>query len=95
MWGRVWRTPAAVAWERLGWVDQVARYVRVLTRAEQRDASLPALVEARHFEDRLGLNPMGMLRLRWEVAADEVAAARQERPVPSRPEVVDRSATGG
>jgi hypothetical protein len=74
----------AVAWERLGWGEQVARYVRVLVVAEQPNLSIPALAEARHLEDRLGLNPLALVRLRWEIVADEVAEARQEREQPAR-----------
>lgn len=83
LWTRAWKTPQAAAWERLGWHDAVARYVRVLTFAEQRGAPVTYLSEVRQMEDRLGLNPMAMLRLRWEVAADEVAAVRAGREEPT------------
>jgi hypothetical protein len=36
-------------------------------------------------EDRLGLTPMSMLRLRWEIAPDELAEAR-DAPAPSTKE---------
>ncbi|MFJ2717419.1 hypothetical protein [Streptomyces sp. NPDC087437] len=74
MWDDLWRTPQAVEWERLGWVREVAQYVRWKARAETGD--LDASKEARQLADRLGLNPMAMLRLRWRVAsADEMAPA--------------------
>jgi len=96
IWRRVWRTPAAAAWERLGWQDIVARYVRTLARAELLSAGTSTLAECRQFEDRLGLTPLAMLRLRWEVAADEVAERRAARSAPSsRPRVVDPSAVAG
>jgi hypothetical protein len=79
LWSRLWHTPQAVAWDRFEWSRVVARYVRVVLEAESElDSKL--LAEARQLEDRLGLNPMAMLRLRWEVDADEVAAQRQARP---------------
>src|SRR6266511_4078941 len=36
-WAQLWRTPQAVAWEELGWARTVARYCRLLVRAERRD----------------------------------------------------------
>lgn len=71
LWARLWKTPQSWAWERLGWVDIVARYARLLTEAEVRGARVMILAEVRQLEDRLGLTPMSMLRLRWEVAADD------------------------
>lgn len=68
VWKELWTTPQAVAWERLGWTRSVARYCRGLVEAEKRDASAALLSEVRQMEDRLGLTPMAMLRLRWEVA---------------------------
>ena len=84
VWLDLWRTPQAVMWERLAWARLVARYVRVLLRAEERDAGRDVMAEARQLEDRLGLTPMAMMRLHWEVASDELAEARRER-APSGP----------
>ncbi len=79
VWAEVWTCPQAVAWDRLGWVRTVARYVRVLVQAEKPKAPVMVNAEARQLEDRLGLTPMSMLRLRWEIKADEVAEARDDR----------------
>ena len=79
-WAEVWATPQAVAWERLGWVRTVARYVRVAVQAEKPKAPAMVCSEARQMEDRLGLTPMSLLRLRWEISADEVAEARKAKP---------------
>lgn len=78
-WGELWQTPQAAAWERLGWTRVVARYVQILELCESDDMTAALLSEARQMEDRLGLTPMSMLRLRWEIAADEVAEKRTER----------------
>lgn len=78
LWGDLWQLPQAVMWERLGWVREVAQYVRWKVQAEMGD--LDASKESRMLADRLGLNPMSMVRLRWEVSADEVAAQRSARP---------------
>ncbi|WP_193665372.1 hypothetical protein [Nocardioides kribbensis] len=76
-WAELWTTPQAVAWERLGWTRVVARYAEVVRMCENPEAmSVGFLAEARQLEDRLGLTPMAMLRLRWEVASDEVAEQR-------------------
>ena len=42
------------------------------------------LGEVRQLEDRLGLTPMALLRLRWEISADELQEARAAAPKPSR-----------
>jgi hypothetical protein len=35
--------------------------------------------EARQLGDRLGLTPLALLRLRWEITEDEVGQRRQEQ----------------
>lgn len=77
LWAELWATPQAVAWERLRWTRDVAQYVRWKIRAEMGD--LDASKEARLLSDRLGLNPLALLRLRWEIAEDEMAGQRSER----------------
>ena len=86
VWGELWATPQAVAWERLGWTRVVARYAWLLRVVEsgESDLSVGLLGELRQLEDRLGLTPMAMLRLRWEVVVDEVAAVRETAPAPKR-----------
>ena len=80
VWEQIWHTPQAVAWEQLGWERAVARYVRDLLPAEQRGAPTSAKSEVRQHEDRLGLNPMSLLRLRWEIRdVDEPAAAKPRK----------------
>jgi hypothetical protein len=99
IWSELWATPQAVAWERLGWTRVVARYVNVLSLCEDPESMNAALLgEARQLEDRLGLSPMAMLRLRWEVAADEVAEQREAKPAQDprkRLKVADGSAVAG
>jgi hypothetical protein len=100
LWTDLWATPQAAAWERLGWTREVAQYVRWKVRAESGD--LDASKEARQLADRLGLNPLAMLRLRWEVAEDEVGEQRQQRAAGRRPasaqrrlKVIDPDAVAG
>jgi hypothetical protein len=83
LWRELWATPQAAAWDRMGGgvVRVVARYV-VLTRAAAQDPRMFA--EIRQLEDRLGLNPLFMRRLGWEIAPDEVAEQRAAGRRPSR-----------
>lgn len=76
LWARVWATPQAIAWERLGWFDEVAIYVRLLAVCERPMFPAILLGERRQMADRLGLSPMSMLRLRWEITdvGDDAAA---------------------
>lgn len=77
LWRQLWRLPQAVVWERQHWLRDVAQYVRHKVLAELGD--LNAAKEARQWSDRLGLSPMAMLRLRWQIVEDETAARRQTR----------------
>lgn len=97
IWEELWSTPQAVAWERLGLgaIRTVARYVRVLYEAEKPSATASIQSEARQLEDKLGLTPMSMLRLRWEVVADEVTERRDDKatePATRRVKAVDGDA---
>jgi hypothetical protein len=99
LWKDLWSLPQAVQWERLGWLRDVAQYVRHKVMAELGD--LDSAREARQWSDRLGLSPMAMLRLRWEIVADETAAKRAEKAAaaPASPRqrlrVVDPGAVAG
>lgn len=77
LWAELWATPQAAFWERagVGLCRIVARYV-VLVGEACSDARL--LAEVRQLEDRLGLNPLAMRRLGWEIASDEVQVKRTE-----------------
>lgn len=77
VWRYLWSLPQAVAWERLRLERVVARYSVKLLEAEQPHSSSAILAEVRQLEDRLGLSPMAMLRLRWTITEEtpEVEAA--------------------
>lgn len=97
LWRELWKLPQAAVWERLGWTRDVAQYVRHKVLAELGD--LDSAREARQWSDRLGLSPMAMLRLRWEVVANEVGARREDQqrkatqPSRRRLRVVDATGT--
>lgn len=69
----MWTKPQAVAWDQLECYDVVARYVRLSVEVNRGYAGPPMLAEVRQLEDRLGLSPMSMLRLRWTIDEDEVS----------------------
>jgi hypothetical protein len=79
LWVTLWALPQAVAWERMGYLNEVAQYVRWKVRAEL--GELAASKESRLLGDRIGLTPTAMLHLHWEVVADELASKRDEPPV--------------
>ena len=70
LWLDLWRTPQATAWEALSWTRVVARYTLLVLDAEKPDATGALLAEVRQLEDRLGLSPMAMKRLQWEIAVE-------------------------
>ena len=77
IWAALWKTPQATQWEKRGWYREVALYARHQAKAEA--GSLDDSKEARQREDRLGLNDMSMLRLRWEIGDAAGAGAAPKR----------------
>jgi len=75
----LWATPQAAAWEKLGWTRTVARYCRLLVRAEEPEATAAVQAQTTALEDRLGLTPKSMRLLLWEIAVDEVAEKRETK----------------
>lgn len=83
VWEDLWSLPQAVAWEALGHARVVARYVQVLIRCEDPETATAGLLgEVRQLEDRLGLSPMAMRRLQWEVGETSKDAARPKKRKP-------------
>lgn len=83
-WRQLWATPQAAAWERLEWTRTIARYCRLMVRAEAPQASPALQAQTTALEDRLGLTPKSMRLLLWEVVVDEVGEKRNERPTGAR-----------
>jgi hypothetical protein len=83
LWGELWRTPVAAQWIRQRYTRMVGLYVRYHIMAEEGDWH--AAAETRHLADRLGLTPMAQLRLRWEIAEDEVGEARADKAAAKAP----------
>lgn len=91
LWRDLWRLPQAAEWERLGWTRDVAQYVRHKVLAELGD--MDGAKEARQWSDRLGLHPLAMLRLRWEVAA--AAEEKTQQTGRGRGRYADLKVVGG
>lgn len=70
LWESLWSKPQAKMWALGRYERVVARYVIVTVIAEDPSSPNAALLsEVRQLEDRLGLSPMAMKRLQWEVEA--------------------------
>ncbi len=78
VWKELWSSPQAVAWERLRYVRVVARFCRLVVKAEEPDAGSRLLAEVRQMEHDLGLTPMGLRRLEWQIVEDELAEKRKD-----------------
>lgn len=66
VWESVWRTPQATQWVDKGIDRTVARYCMVCVLVES-DPTAALLGEMRQMDDRLGLSPMSLQRLQWEI----------------------------
>jgi hypothetical protein len=88
-WAEVWSTPQAIEWERMTWLHPIARYLRILIASEERGAKAALLAEVRNLEQQLGLTPMALLRLRWEIEPGEPATVTPIAEAPKRRLIVD------
>lgn len=78
-WEQLWRTPQAWAWAQFGWTRTVARYCRIMVRAERSGSTAAIQAQAGKLETELGLTPKAMRLLLWTVAP--VAQAGSVEPV--------------
>lgn len=65
LWGKLWTLPQAVAWAEDNSIYEVAMYCHLLARIEAGQSRV--MSEWRQLGDRLGMTPMALLRLRWEI----------------------------
>lgn len=81
-WEEIWKLPQAVMWEAMYAENIVARYVELSEKV-----SNPEFPEAKNasfwnqlnnLEDRLGLTPMSMMKLQWEIEGTTEASADTE-----------------
>lgn len=92
LWVDLWSSPQAVLWEESHSEREVAQYVRWKVRAEQGD--LKSGAEARQLSDRLGLNPLALLRLRAEIErVDEAEDHGRQRRSAKKPATKKKPST--
>ncbi|MEU0733847.1 hypothetical protein [Streptomyces lavendulocolor] len=84
LWGRLWRKPQALMWERFGQELEVALYVRRLAEAEEPDARVNLSTLVRQMADSLGLTTPGMRSNRWRITRDEEPRPAAGRAVAPR-----------
>lgn len=88
-WARLWATPQATEWEKLGQQIEVAVYVRRLVEVEQPGASASLGNHVLRLGEGLGLTIPGMLRNRWQIGGGtqprpEEPTGTDGTPVPRR-----------
>lgn len=83
VWAEAWTTPQAAAWSMQSWRwPIVAEYCRMKTVVEFDPTASAALIGQLHrYRDQIGLTPAGLKENGWAIAADEVAAKREETEV--------------
>lgn len=77
LWADLWGIPQAVIWEESHAQREVAQYVRWKIAGEQGD--LDSAKEARMLSDRLGLNPLALLKLHAEIERVEAMEAQGDQ----------------
>lgn len=83
LWRKAWRTPQAVAWIHEPWRwEVVAMWVRWTARAEDREAPASTAVTMIRLADQIGMTPAGLKENGWQIARDEMSAARAAKPGP-------------
>lgn len=82
VWAEAWTTPQACAWSMEAWRwPVIGEYCRLKTIVEFDPSASAALVGQLHrYRDQLGLTPAGLKDNGWAIAADEVAAKREQSP---------------
>lgn len=77
IWKRLWKTPQALGWERVGATEQVAMYVRTLVRAEDSESPIGLTSLVIRYQHDLGLTAVGLRMLHWRIgrAGQQTAAS--------------------
>lgn len=81
-WERAWRTPQAFIWARqeFSWlVPDVARWVRLTARCDERDAPATLLARLPTAADNVGMTAAGLARLGAKIEPDEVGQRRGQK----------------
>lgn len=78
-WNRMWERPQALLWDQAQCYEIVGRYVRLSVEVNRGYAGPAMLAEVRQLEDRLGLSPQSMQRLRIIIEDDEAPARPNDK----------------
>lgn len=84
LWGRLWKLPQAVEWERRRQFDEVALYCRRFVEASALESPVALSTLVRQMADSLGLTTPGMRSNRWLIGAPESTARRPAAKTSSR-----------
>jgi hypothetical protein len=98
-WARLWRTPQASEWERLGQELEVGLYVRRLAEVELPGASAAASNLLMRLEEALGLSLPGLQARKWQLGSQQpdlatVTPLRNDPPIGERRSARDRMSRG-
>lgn len=70
LWAAAWRKPQAVEWQRLQLFEEVAIYVRAMTRFEGPDGRATDGQLVKQLQENLGLSAAGLSRRGWVIDSD-------------------------
>lgn len=73
-WNDWWSTPQAAAWDQSG--RSLVRWAVLFDMMLGDEASAAVHVQMTALEDRHGFTPQALMKMRWRVVRDEVAAKR-------------------
>jgi len=82
-WERLWKTPQATEWEKLGQLVEVAVYVRRLAEVEQPGATASLGNHVLRLGEGLGLTLPGLARNRWQIGSQTGAAPASQPEAPT------------
>lgn len=80
VWTEIWRSPQGAAWATQPWRwSVIAEFCRLKTVVEgEPDANASLVSQLHRYRDQIGFSPAGLKENGWAIAADEVAAKREE-----------------
>lgn len=81
-WARIWKSPQATEWDRLGQLVEAAVYVRRLAEVEEPGATAALGNHVLRLAEGLGLTIPGLLRNRWQIGGGAT-------PIPEAPTGTD------
>jgi hypothetical protein len=91
LWLWAWKTPQAVAWAKEPWRwPNVAMWVRTFVRCSAENAKTADVNSLHRLADEIGMTTPGLKMNGWKIAADQLAAKRDEKPAVPAPSTRSR-----